>query len=216
MVPVVFRRGRYPVAVVGLADQRGLDKFGEGGLDLREARIGRHGIVEAGGHILGRAPDALHELEKADRLGYRLRLGMVDLGWDRGDLGADIGRDVALDEVVDVVEADERADILGRKPCLRIDQELLGQLDDRAVGAADVPAGAALGAQARHDLDDQVDLVGQQRVEVDEGLSVDVRQPDVGLDARVLEKPAAVRFEQRAQGLLGAGILGQDAAAGDL
>ena len=38
---------------------------------------------------------------------------MVDLGRDRGDLGADVRRDVALDEIVDVVEADERADILG-------------------------------------------------------------------------------------------------------
>lgn len=62
-----------------------------------------------------------------------------------------------------MVEADERAHILGREPRLWIDQELLGQLDDRAVGAADMAAGAALRAQARHDLDDQFDLVGQER-----------------------------------------------------
>jgi hypothetical protein len=47
---------------------------------------------------------------------------------------------------------------------LRIDEELLGQLDDRAVGAADMAAGAALRTQTRHDLDDQFDLVRQQRV----------------------------------------------------
>ena len=53
---------------------------------------------------------------------------------------------------------------------VRVDEELLGELDDRAVGAADVLAGAALRPQAGDDLDDQVDLVGQQRVEVDEAL----------------------------------------------
>ena len=40
-----------------------------------------------------------------------------------------------------------------------MDEELLGELDDGAVGAADVLACTALGAQARHDLDDEVDLV---------------------------------------------------------
>jgi hypothetical protein len=80
----------------------------------------------------------------------------------------------------------------------------LSQLDDRAVRAADMAAGAALCPQARHDLDDQFDLVGQQRVEVDEGLSVDLWQPDVGPDARILDEPAAIRVEQRPQSLLGA------------
>ena len=84
-----------------------------------------------------------------------------------------------------MIEADQRANIMLRQPGLRIDQKLLGELDDRAVGAADVPAGAALRPEARDDLDDEVDLVRQQRIEIDEGLSVDLGQPRCPRSMRV-------------------------------
>ena len=57
-----------------------------------------------------------------------------------------------------------------------MDEELLGELDDGAVGAADVLAGAALRAEAGDDLDDEVDLVREQRVEVDERLALELGQ----------------------------------------
>ena len=75
--------------------------------------------------------------------------GWLDLARDLGDLGANLRPDVALDEVVDLVEAREGADGLVGEVDSRVDQHLLGELDDRAVGAADVLARAALGAQAR-------------------------------------------------------------------
>ena len=75
-----------------------------------------------------------------------------------------------------MIEANQRANIMLRQPASGIDKKLLGELDDRAVGAADMLAGAALRPEARNDLDDQVDLVRQQRVEIDEGLSVELGQ----------------------------------------
>ena len=88
--------------------------------------------------------DALDVLEQADRLRHRLRERVLDLLPDLVDLAADLAGDVAGDEVVDLVDPGERADRLGCQVDVRVDQELLGELDDRAVGAADVLARAAL------------------------------------------------------------------------
>ena len=52
--------------------------------------------------------NALHELEQADRLGHRLRQWMVDLLRIAAIFAADLGGDVAFDEVVDLVEPGER------------------------------------------------------------------------------------------------------------
>ena len=62
-----------------------------------------------------RAVDALHVLEQADHLGDRLRERVAQLLGDGGDLRADLGADVALDEVVDLIEPRERADRLRRR-----------------------------------------------------------------------------------------------------
>ena len=53
-------------------------------------------------------------------------------------------------------------------------------------------ARAALRSQTRDHLDDQVDLVRQQRIEVDEALARQLRQLDVRGEAGVLGEPAAV------------------------
>jgi hypothetical protein len=53
-----------------------------------------------------------------------------------------------------------------------VDEELLGELDDGAVGPADMMAGATLRAQTRDDVDDQIDLVRKQWIEGDEILRV--------------------------------------------
>ena len=120
----------------------------------------------------GGAVHALHVLEQADDLRDRLRERVVTSFGDGRDLRAHLGADVALDEVVDLVEPHQRRRAAASaRFTAGIDQELLRELDDGAVGAADVLARAALRAQARDDLDDEVDLVRQQRVEVDEALA---------------------------------------------
>ena len=95
--------------------------------------------------------------------------GWFELLGDGGDLGAHLGADVPLDEVVDLIEPHEGAERRVGEVHGRVDQELLRELDDGAVRAADVLARAPLRAQARDDLDDEVDLVREQRIEVDEG-----------------------------------------------
>jgi hypothetical protein len=133
-----------------------------------ELRVAADAAVQRSRDVLGAAVDALHVLEQADDLRHRLRQRVVDLLRDGGDLRAHLGADVALDEVVDLIEPHEVAELGVGEVHRRVDEELLRELDDGAVRAADVLAGAALRAQARDDLDDEVDLVRQQRVEVDE------------------------------------------------
>ncbi len=106
---------------------------------------------------------ALDVLQQADHFGDGLREGRAEFLGDCRDLGAHLGADVALDEVVDLVESHERAELLVGEVDGGVDEQLLRELDDGAVGAADVLARAALGAEPRDDLDDEVDLVGQQR-----------------------------------------------------
>ena len=93
----------------------------------------------------------------------------------------------------------ELADWLIGEVDRRVDQELLGELDDRPVGPADVLAGAALRPQAGDDLDDEVDLVGQQRVQVDESLGGQLGEADVGSQVRAAREAASVLLELRSQ-----------------
>ena len=155
--------------------------------------------VEGGGDVFGGPMDALDVLEEADGLGHGLRERVVQLLRIAAILAAHLAGDVALDEIVDLVEAGERAEGLVREVHGRVDEELLSELDDGAVGAADVLASAALRAQARDDLDDEVNLVGQQRIEVDEAVARQFGQLDVGGEPGVLGEAAAVLFEQLAE-----------------
>ena len=77
-------------------------------------------------------------------------------------------------------------------------------------------ARAALRAQAGDDLDDEVDLVRQQRVEVDEAVAGQLGQLDVGGEPRVLGEPPAVLVEELPERRLRGGVLREDASAGDL
>ena len=77
-------------------------------------------------------------------------------------------------------------------------------------------ARAALRAQARDDLDDQVDLVRQQRIEVDEAVARQLGQLDVGGEPGVLGEPAAVLVEELPERCLRGGVLREHAPAGDL
>ena len=70
--------------------------------------------------------------------------------------------------------------------------------------------------QARGHLDDEVDLVGHQRIEVDEALRRQLGQLDVGREPGAVGEAAAVLGEELAQVLLGLGVLRQHALARDL
>ena len=128
-------------------------------LDRGELRVACDARTERGRDVLGGAVDALHVLEEADDLRDRLRERVAQLLRDGGDLRAHLRTDIALDEVVDLVEPNERAERRVGEVDSRVDEQLLRELDDGAVGAADVLARAALRAKAGDDLDDEVDLV---------------------------------------------------------
>ena len=73
-----------------------------------------------------------------------------------------------LEQVVRTVERDERADLLVAEAVLGVDDELLGELDDRAVRSAEHRRRAALSAPRRHRVDEQLHLIGHKRIEADE------------------------------------------------
>ena len=181
-----------------------------------ELRVAADARVQRGRDVLRAAVDALHVLEQADHLRDRLRERVVQLLGDRRDLRAHLGADVPLDEVVDLIEPHQRAERLVGEVHRRVDQQLLRELDDRAVRAADVPARAALRAQAGDDLDDEVDLVRQQRVQVDEAVARQLGELDVGGEPRVLGQATAVLVEELAERGLRGGVLREHAAARDL
>ena len=92
--------------------------------------------------------NCLGKLQQANHFGHGLCQRVVHLVRDRNDLRADVRTDVAFDQVVDLVQADQRADRRLRNHGRGIDQELLRQFDDGAVGATNVFAGSALHPQA--------------------------------------------------------------------
>ena len=133
--PVVLGRGGDAVAVVAQADLVGLDERLRRLLDGRQLRIGIDGRVEGRGDVLGGPVDALDELEQADGLADRGRQRMVDFLGDCGDLAPDFAVDVRLDEVINLGDGGELSDRLIGEIDRRVDQELLGELDDRPVRA---------------------------------------------------------------------------------
>jgi hypothetical protein len=142
-----------------------------------------------------------------------LRQRVVNFVRDRNDLRPDVRSDIAFDQVVYLVQADQRADRRFGHHGRRIDQQLLRQLDDGAVGAADVLAGSALHPETRNDVDDEFDLVRQERIKIDEALPGQGGERDVSGDARVEIKPRPVVVVELAENRLGRGGLLQDASA---
>jgi hypothetical protein len=72
----------------------------------------------------------------------------------------------------------------------------LCEFDDRAVRATDVLASATLRTQTRDHLDDQVDLVRQQRIEIDKAVTGKLGQLDVDSEPRVFREPASVHVKE--------------------
>jgi hypothetical protein len=66
---------------------------------------------------------------------------MIDLPRNRGDLRADFRANIVLDQIVDLVQADQRAHRLFGEVHCRIDQQLLSQFDDRTIRTTNVPTG---------------------------------------------------------------------------
>src|ERR1039457_1014264 len=76
-----------------------------------------------------------------------------------------------------------------------------------------MPARAALRAKTGDDLDYEVDLIRQQRIQVDEAVTVQLRQPDIGRDPRVLDEAPAGFVEEPPEHRLCVGILREDTSA---
>ena len=70
-------------------------------------------------------------------------------------------------------------------------------------------------AQTGDDLDDEVHLIGQQRVEIDEAVRSEFRQPNIGGQSRILREPGALCLEQLSQRGLCFSVFCENAAAGD-
>ena len=70
------------------------------------------------------------------------------------------------------------------RPSVLAGRSNAGLIYCNSVFNSDVVAGAALGPKARNELDDQVNLVRQQRVEVDERGPREFRQPCESLTSR--------------------------------
>jgi hypothetical protein len=111
-----------------------------------------------------------------------------------------------------VIEAGKRAERRTGEIDRGIDQELLGQFNDRAVGSADMSARTPLRSQPGDDLDDEIDLIRQQRIEIYKSVAANLWEPDVRSHARVVDQPAPVFVIQSAERLFGLAILGKNTA----
>src|SRR5712691_9471700 len=160
--------------------------------------------------------DAAYILEEADRLGHGLRERMVHLRADSGDLAPDLTGNIARHEVVDLVDTRERPERLGGEMDIGMDEELLREFDDGTIGTAYVLARPALSAQARDDLNNEINLIGQQWIEIDEGGGRELRERNIGREPCMVRQAAAVLREEVTEALFGGGILGEHALAGHL
>ena len=215
-LPVVLGRRWDAVAVVTTANLVGGFQLTKRFLDRSELRVRGDVWMKCRRDVLRRTVNALHVLQQTDDLCDRLCQRMLELLREGSDLRTHLRADVVLDEVVDLVESDDGADRKFRQVHGGVDEQLLRKLDDGSVRAADVLARAALCAQARDHLDDEVDLVRQQRIEVDEAVASELGQLDVRGEASVLHEPAAVLVEELSERSLGGRVLREHAAAGHL
>src|ERR1700722_16269834 len=103
--------------------------------------------MESRCNVLRCTANALYVLQQADHLGDRLGQGMFKLLRNGGDLRSNLRPDVAFDQIIDLIEPSHGPNRMVREVYGGVDQQLLRQLDDGAVCAADVLAGAALRAE---------------------------------------------------------------------
>ena len=168
------------------------------------------------GHIALSGRHLIDELQQADRLGNRHRQRMVGLAGDIDDLAAVLRIDVVALQIKHPIEGHKRAHLLVSQPALGIGEQLLGQLDDRPVGTAELLAGTPGEAQTRHHLNDQLDLIRQQGVEGREAFGAQLGQANLGVELGVGGQAALVLLEQLGEGHLSLGALTQHPPAGHL
>ena len=114
------------------------------------------------------------------------------------------------------VERDERTDLLVAQPIARVDDQLLGELDDRAVGPAEHGRPATLSASRGHRVNEQLYLIGHEGIEADELVFGEIGCPGRRLETDVGIELAPVGSEPVTDGLLAGVGLVQYAPAGDL
>src|SRR5690606_36241875 len=90
------------------------------------------------------------------------------------------------------------------------------ELDDGAVRTTHVSARASLGAEAGNDLDDQIDLIGEKRIQLGKGLCVERNRVEPPADLRGLRELPPVLLEELLQLGGSSGLLLQDAYGGHL
>jgi hypothetical protein len=156
--------------------------------------------------------EVLDELEEGDDLGraHQGAVGVVGaLLEDARHGGLGVGVEGRVLHVVDAVEGDQGADGLVGEGAVA--EELAEELEQAADGL--VVALGALGAQAQGagDLEDEVDLAGEEGVDLDELFGGGVLSAE-GVALEV----GAVGLEEGAQGGLGVGLLVQEAAVHDV
>ena len=145
LLPVLLFRFGDAVLAIRLADQVALLKVPAGFLNLGFERIAIHSGVKHHGDVALGDGHLIDELQQADRLGHRHRQRVAGLGADVADLASVLRVDVVALQVVDPIERDERPQAFIGQAALGIGEELLGELDDRPVGTAELLAGATGG-----------------------------------------------------------------------
>ena len=190
--PVILGGRGDAIAVIAVANLVRRLELAEGYLHRGELRVATDARMKCCRDVVGATVDAFYVLKKANYLRDWVRERLVQLLREGGDLRANFGGNVPLDEVVDLIEAHEVAKLGIGEVDGRVDEELLCKLDDGTVRPADVPARAAVRAQAGDDLDDEVDLIREQRIEVTEALARQLWKPNLGSESGVFGKAATV------------------------
>ena len=114
------------------------------------------------------------------------------------------------------VERDERAHLLVAEAVAGVDDQLLSELDDRAVRSAEHRRSAALRTACRDCVDQQLHLVRHERVQAHELVLREVRRTGRRLEADIGVELVAVSGEPLAdRGLAGLGLV-EHTPAGDL
>ena len=216
LLPVLLFRGLESIAVISLAQAVLLDKVRKcvthvcfkgvcvcAGMEKdrevpwRERHSGNVGAQRHDPHDLG--VEAVVAVRASDLL----------------DLVAPRGRNHLLEERVRTIERHERADGVAAETDCRVGDQLLGVLDDRAVRPTQRLWRATLGAPGRDSVDQDLELVGHQRIEANEVLFAE-RLVAIGLQRNGCGELVPVLVESVTDSRRAVGVLVEDAPAGHL
>ena len=132
-LPVIFHWRGDMVAVIPETHLVSSDQFLQRRLYFWSARIAFDSIVQRGGDVFHRAVNTLHVLQQTDCLGDRLSERVVNFARNIIDLAPNFAGYVACYQVIDLINARQFSQGLFSQVDIRVDEELLRQLDDRPV-----------------------------------------------------------------------------------